>query len=561
MYCMGYKIIIIHCDSKEEFNLDIKAKILVVDDEKIIRKLLGATLTKNGYDIDFASNGYEAISKIKVEQFDLILLDVTMPGLDGFETCRRIISIDPELPVIQVTSSTDNESLTKGFEAGALDYIRKPWQTMELLARVKNILRIKAAEKEKQIYFKTLQDDMITASVIMKMILPEWIFLDHKMLFVSDYVPSNHVGGDVFNSVKLNDNQYIVYLGDISGHGVQAALFMSAVRTTINLLIEEHKDDFNIVTLMTKLNTTLSKDLFKSTDSYFTLIFGIVDFADKTFEYVNCGHPPFMEYNIKTNEVVIHDEKGTIPIGWSADYAFDESEVGKIDLTMDKIIFLYTDGLNESIDPDGNEFGINGLTNILKNKIDDVNTITLPFKIKQYLQDNKYKLSSDDFTLFAFQLQGNTNFNKVNPDPDKTKKMIFWIKAVMKDVGSVSQKCEKLVLAWTKNTTFSAKVEIIIDELLNNIIEHGYNFEETARIVFEFKLIGTKLYITMWDKGIEWVPETVKYNHDNPYLFEKDLFDISGRGLYMVLSWSEEFYRNRYSEELNETIVVLDVSR
>lgn len=541
--------------------MDIKAKILVVDDEKIIRKLLGATLTKNGYEIDFASNGYEAISKIKNDQFDLILLDVTMPGLDGFETCRRIINIDPELPVIQVTSSTDNESLTKGFEAGALDYIRKPWQTMELLARVKNILRIKAAEKEKQIYFKTLQDDMITASVIMKMILPEWIFLDKKMLFVSDYVPSNHVGGDVFNSVKLNDNQYIVYLGDISGHGVQAALFMSAVRTTINLLIDEHKDDFDITTLMTKLNTTLSKDLFKSTDSYFTLIFGIVDFAEKNFEYVNCGHPPFIEYNIDTNQVMIHDEKGTIPIGWSPNYVFDETEVGKIDLALNKIIFLYTDGLNESIDPEGNEFGINGLTNILEKEIDDVNTITLPFKIKQYLQDNEYKLSSDDFTLFAFQLQGNNNLNTVKKDPDKVKKMIFWIKAVMKDVAAVSQHCEKLVLAWTKNTTFSAKVEIIIDELLNNIIEHGYKYEETARIVFEFKLLGTKLHITMWDKGIEWIPETVKYNHDNPYLFEKDLFDVSGRGLYMVLSWSEEFYRNRYSEELNETIVVLDVNR
>ena len=209
----------------EEFNLDIKAKILVVDDEKIIRKLLGATLTKEGYAIDFASNGYEAIDKVSEEKFDLVLLDVTMPGLDGFETCRRLIHIDSELPVIQVTSSTDNESLTKGFAAGALDYIRKPWQTMELLARVKNILRIKAAEQEKQVYFKTLQDDMITASVIMKMILPEWIFLDQNMLFVSDYVPSNHVGGDVFNSIKISDSRYIVYLGDISGHGVQAALF------------------------------------------------------------------------------------------------------------------------------------------------------------------------------------------------------------------------------------------------------------------------------------------------------------------------------------------------
>ncbi|MFA7057040.1 MAG: fused response regulator/phosphatase [Candidatus Cloacimonadales bacterium] len=541
--------------------MDIKAKILVVDDEKIIRKLLGATLTKEGYAIDFASNGYEAIDKVSEEKFDLVLLDVTMPGLDGFETCRRLIHIDPELPVIQVTSSTDNESLTKGFEAGALDYIRKPWQTMELLARVKNILRIKAAEQEKQVYFKTLQDDMITASVIMKMILPEWIFLDQNMLFVSDYVPSNHVGGDVFNSIKISDSRYIVYLGDISGHGVQAALFMSAVRTTINLLIEDHKHDFDITTLMTKLNTILSKDLFKATDAYFTLIFGIVDVEEKTFEYVNCGHPPFIEYNLDTNELKIYDEKGTIPIGWKSDYVFDETEVGKIKLAENKIILLYTDGLNESVDIHGNEFGIDGLTKILKNDLQDINTVTLPFKIKQYLQDNKYKLSSDDFTLFAFQLQDSSPAVEFVGEHNKVKKMIFWVKAAMKDVGSVSQQCEKLILTWTNNATLSAKVEIIVDELLNNVIEHGYKYEENARIVFEFKLEDHKLHITMWDKGIEWSPEIGKYNHDNPYLFEKDLFDVSGRGLYMVLSWSEKFTRNRYSEELNETKVVLDINR
>lgn len=541
--------------------MDIKAKILVVDDEKIIRKLLGATLTKEGYEIDFATNGYEAIDKVNAEEFDLVLLDVTMPGLDGFETCRRLIKIDPELPVIQVTSSTDNESLTKGFAAGALDYIRKPWQTMELLARVKNILRIKAAEKEKQVYFKTMQDDMITASVIMKLILPEWIFLDQNILFVSDYVPSNHVGGDVFNSIKLSDSRYIVYLGDISGHGVQAALFMSAVRTTINLLTESLKDDFKITTLMTKLNTILSKDLFKSTDAYFTVIFGIIDVEEKTFEYVNCGHPPFIEYNIDTNEMVIHDEKGTIPIGWKNEYIFDESEVGKIHLTADTIILLYTDGLNESVDADGNEFGIDGLTKILKHEISDVNTVTLPFKIKQYLQDNKYKLSSDDFTLFAFQLQNNLQAKASTCKTKRLKRMIFWVKAAMKDVGSVSQQCEKLIMEWTDNPTLSAKAEIIVDELLNNVIEHGYKFKDDSRIVFEFRLESNKLHITMWDKGVEWIPEVNNYNHDNPYLFEKDLYEVSGRGLYMVLSWSEEFSRNRYSNELNETKVILDINR
>ena len=232
-----------------------------------------------------------------------------------------------------------------------------------------------------------------------------------------------------------------------------------------------------------------------------------------------------------------------------------------MNLTEDTIILLYTDGLNESVDVHGNEFGIDGLTKILKHEISDVNTVTLPFKIKQYLQDKKYKLSSDDFTLFTFQLQGNLLTDKHTCEAKRLKRMVFWIKATMKDVSSVSQQCEKLIMGWTKNPTLSAKVEIIVDELLNNVIEHGYKFKDDSRIVFEFKFENNQLHITMWDKGVEWVPEVNNYNHDNPYLFEKDLYNVSGRGLHMVLSWSEEFYRNRYSNELNETKVILDINR
>ncbi|OQY39396.1 MAG: hypothetical protein B6226_01960 [Candidatus Cloacimonetes bacterium 4572_65] len=540
-------------------SLEKIARILVVDDEKVMRKALGITLKNNGYEIDYGSNGYEAIEKVTNEKFDLVLLDVTMPGLDGFETCKRLIEIDSELPVIQVTSSKDTESLREGFEAGALDYIRKPWQKMELLARVKNILRIKAAEREKQVYFQALQDDMITASLIMKMILPEWIFLDDNILFVSDYVPSNHVGGDVFNSVKISETEYFVYLGDISGHGVQAALFMSAVRTTINLLVEDHKEDFDLAIFMTKLNTMLSTELFKSTDSYFTLILGIVNIEDKTYKYINAGHPPLIELNTITHKITTHDERGTIPVGWKSKYKFLEEDIDTIYLNDDNIVLLYTDGLNESADADGNEFGLDGLKNILENKLRDVNAITLPFKIKQSLIDNNYKMSGDDFTLFVMQLQNNKTPTTPATDSPKSKRMLFWVKSILKDVSLISQECEKLVLAWTNNKTLSAKTEIMIDELLNNVIEHGYKYEEDARIVIEFSLDEKNLYLSMWDKGIEWLPETVKYNQDNPYLFEKDLYDTSGRGLYMVLSWSKEFYRNRYSNELNETKVVIDL--
>ena len=135
------------------------ARILVVDDSELNVKLLVEWLEQESYVVSTAADGFEALAKIETERPDIVLLDVMMPGLDGFETCRRI-KADPaiaHIPVVIVTALDDVDDLVKGFEAGADDYLTKPFNGLELLARVRLQLR------RKQHYEQSLLDPLTGA--------------------------------------------------------------------------------------------------------------------------------------------------------------------------------------------------------------------------------------------------------------------------------------------------------------------------------------------------------------------------------------------------------------
>jgi CheY-like chemotaxis protein len=122
------------------------ARILCVDDEPLNLSLLEAMLSPRGYDVVSAVNGPEALEKIQAERIDICLLDVMMPGMDGFEVCRRIKSDDllRNIPVVMITSYADMENRIRGIEAGAEDFISKPFDSAEVLARIKMLLHVKS---------------------------------------------------------------------------------------------------------------------------------------------------------------------------------------------------------------------------------------------------------------------------------------------------------------------------------------------------------------------------------------------------------------------------------
>lgn len=537
-----------------------EAMILVVDDDDVIIRIICNILHKNNYETRSCHSGEEALEAIKQEVFDLVLLDVQMgKGLDGYQTCSIIQELKPDLPVILVTANQDDESVNKGFESGSSDYIKKPVSKLELLARVNKTITLKRTEKKNLQLLDDLRKDLRTAANIQETMLPKWIYVDSNIIFSSNYQASELVGGDLFERIKLDDKRYVVYIGDISGHGVQAALLMTAVKAIIKLMIEADKYTATLAQLFTKLNERIYYELFHN-NNYMTLLMGVIDLELGEFRFLNAGHPPLIIVNPKKNSAIVHDKKGSVPLGWMPKTTYEEDEIDRIPLSEDEIYLLYTDGIYECADEQDKQFGLDGLIKVLNGKIPIDSCISLSYKIKDYLMQNSYGISSDDFTLFSFQIQTE---KQIQPEcclkqSCGTRSYMTVLRAALKEVGKTAQQVEKMVQDWTCDASLSSRVELIVDEFLNNIIKYGYNYSEDSIIVMEFIIHDGKLLIRFWDKGIHWEPETYDINADKPYDFEKTIHDTSGKGINIILSLTHSFTRRRY-ELLNETTVEINL--
>ncbi|MCG8571832.1 MAG: response regulator [Spirochaetes bacterium] len=124
---------------------DQKRRVLVVDDNFENLQMIGRILSENNYEVAVAKNGRQALDNVEKKEPDLVLLDVTMPDMDGFEVCRRIKDdiATRHIPIIFITSRNETEDIVKGFEAGAIDYVTKPFNTVELLVRIKTHIEMK----------------------------------------------------------------------------------------------------------------------------------------------------------------------------------------------------------------------------------------------------------------------------------------------------------------------------------------------------------------------------------------------------------------------------------
>ncbi len=384
-------------------------KILCIDDEKSNLTLLTHLLTREGFQVDTCLNGIEGIEKVRNNNYSVVLLDVLMPLMDGYETCRKIVELKPDIPIIHITALNDDANLQRSFESGAVEYINKPFSILELVTRVKKIIQHQEKEKEIKSLYSSLLMDIKLATTIQKYLLPKWVYSENSIILSSMYNPSRNVGGDVYDYIKISENKYVVYIGDISGKGIQAALLMTAVKSIISMLIERNKENFQLEALVTELNNKLSISLFSQ--NFMTLLFGVIDLETKTFSYLNAGHPPLIKINCTTGKVSMFDDSGTVPIGWKEDLNLTSDKISTVQLNDQCVYMLYTDGIFECVNKDdpNDLLGLDRLINLIENYPQKYNVINLPYFINDSLSQLGYLTNSDDFTVIAFQ-SGNEVF-------------------------------------------------------------------------------------------------------------------------------------------------------
>jgi sigma-B regulation protein RsbU (phosphoserine phosphatase) len=314
----------------------ITGSLLVVDDNAENSHLLARTLERQGHRTAEVQNGLEALAVLAEKPFDLVLLDVLMPELDGYETLSRIKS-DPKLrhiPVIMISALDELTSVVRCIEAGAEDYLPKPFDPTLLRARVGASLDKKRFRDQEQAYLqqidetrKRLQSELQEAARYVSGILPEPI--DEPFRIRWSYNPSMELGGDSFGYHWIDDDHFAIYLLDVCGHGVGAALLSVAAINVMRTMSLQNVDFREPAEVLRGLNDTFPME--KHNNMYFTIWYGVYHKGASVLRHVSGGHPPAVLFTPSEHEprllrspgmligampgATFHSEELTIPPG------------------------------------------------------------------------------------------------------------------------------------------------------------------------------------------------------------------------------------------------------
>jgi phosphoserine phosphatase RsbU/P len=344
------------------------SKILIVDDVLADLRVLSDLLEPDGYNILVAPDG-EVCLKIAVRmQPSLILLDIKMPGLDGFETCKKLKE-DPktaDIPVIFVTAIGETQSIVKGFNVGGVDYITKPFEQAEVIVRVRNHLEIKQHHDELQHANERLKnenkrktEELERARMIQQAFLPDNIPVLPHIEIARFHNPSTEVGGDYYDLIELSSGKLGIAIGDVCGKGMPASLLMANLQASLRRCSEIENSPKGVINWINKSLCPICQHI--DGHRFITLFYGVLDPLTKTLVYCNAGHNyPFV---FRNNGCVWLDlESSGLPCG-IMEHGYCEDM--QIVLESADILVLYTDGLTEAMNPDEEVYGEDRLKNLI----------------------------------------------------------------------------------------------------------------------------------------------------------------------------------------------------
>ena len=380
-----------------------KPRILVVDDVPRNVRLMELILKAEGYHVIAAYNGQNALEKVEAEKPDLVLLDVMMPGMDGYEVCRRLRKNKRTraLPVIMLTAY--EKGLDKKIEAldvGADDFIGKPFDRYEVMARVRSLLRVKRLYDELHRANQQLEDELTMAREVQQAFLPHDYPDIADLEFSHKYIPTFAVGGDFFDVQELSPGVVEIFISDVMGHGPQAAMITGVIKT---LLAQLSSSLAGPGYLLSQMNERFH-DLMASggLPMFVTAFCMTIDTRKGRITYSSAGHPaPIITYESRSQmeELLVEagPALGMIP---NTSYENHERELGKCDM-----LFFFTDGLQELPSRDGEQFATAELQRAV------LNNMHLPphsfVEAIMYAADafSDGLSNSDDITLLAVSYQ------------------------------------------------------------------------------------------------------------------------------------------------------------
>jgi sigma-B regulation protein RsbU (phosphoserine phosphatase) len=347
-----------------------RPRLLLVDDDPANLQVLYRTLEPEGYEFVIAQSGEEALRVAPDARPALILLDIKMPGIGGFETCRRLKSDSQtrDSPIIFMSALTDAQDKVLGFDLGAVDYITKPFDAGEVRARIRTHLELRRLNRELAEMNEDLlavnlrlKRDLEAAAKVQRALLPTQAPVLSGYAFAWRYRPCEELAGDALNVFPLHDTQIGAYVLDVSGHGVAASLL--AVSVTHDMVPRSGAPSVVMDAVTGRIDppslvAARLNELYPMADRanrYFTLAYGVLDAKTGSFRYVCAGHPaPVLIRGQEVKSV----ENPNIPIGMVPKAEYEE-EI--IELLPGDRLYLYSDGFVDETNSQGREFGLTRL--------------------------------------------------------------------------------------------------------------------------------------------------------------------------------------------------------
>lgn len=326
-----------------------ECRVLLVDDAKANLDILVEGL-KADHKLSLALNGETALQIAGRSPPDLVLLDIMMPGLDGYEVCRRLrqMPATAEVPIMFLSSLEEVQNKTRGFEAGGNDYLTKPFDLLEVKARVRSLLKAKAysdAVKEE------LAGELRVAREIQMGMLPhEFTGLErgYGVEIGALLEPAREVGGDLYGVCAAAADRLVVFLGDVSGKGIPASMFMVRAISLARLLAREISEPERI---LARLNDELAAD--NPSGMFVTFLCGVFEPGRGRLALANAGHcRPIL---LRNGEPPRWAVKGLgTALGFEPGLHFERTD---LELRSGDALVCYTDGVSEAFSPEGECYG------------------------------------------------------------------------------------------------------------------------------------------------------------------------------------------------------------
>jgi len=374
------------------------ARILVVDDDRVNRVLLTRFLENSQHEVALAESGERAIEVFSEFEPDVVLMDVIMPGIDGFETTRILkrMSGSRHVPVLLLTALADDDSLVRGISAGADDFVSKPVNRVVLNSRLHASLRTRRlfarlAQQHEELLDRQTRDDreQRLASGLMSTAMRSQA-LSHPALrsFSRSYSLFN---GDILLAEETAYGGLRVLLGDFSGHGLHAAIGAMPVAAMFRQMTQNHDD---LRRCLQEISGRLRESL--PTDMFFAACALELDPSGDCVELWNCGMPDVLvRHSRPKDEILRRIPSSTVPLGivpWRPEW---QGEL--VELEPGDRLYMLSDGLIEVRDQDGREWGFEGVEGVLRRDLpNETRFETLLEARRRFMRDAR---ENDDVTL------------------------------------------------------------------------------------------------------------------------------------------------------------------